>query len=76
MVTDAKIIKQEYRIVNENKVLFIHMGCTAQGIKFNYLGYYYSDSSGSTQLVTYTAENLVDKYRSEINDFLNGFIVR
>jgi len=69
---DAKIIRQEYRIVNGHKVIYLEISGGMQGIKFTYLGYYYSDSSGSTQFVAFTGTNLVDKYRSEINDFLNG----
>ena len=73
---DVKIVRQEYRIVNGKKVIYMEMNGTIQSIKFTYLGYYYSDASGSTQLVTYTATNLVDKYRSEINDFLNGLVMQ
>jgi hypothetical protein len=70
---DTEIVKKEYRYVNGNKVIYMEMNGTIQGIKFTYLGYYYSDASGSTQLITYTGTSLVDKYKSEINDFLNGF---
>ena len=73
---DAKIRTQEYRVVNGNKVIYMEISGTIQGIKFTYLGYYYSDASGSTQLTTYTASNLVDKYKSEINDFLNGLVTQ
>lgn len=70
---NTRIIKKEYRTVNGLKVLYMEMTGTMDGIDFTYLGYYYSDKSGSTQLVTYTGANLVEKYRSRINDFLNGF---
>ena len=73
---DSKSIKQEFRIVNGKKVLYIEINGTIQGIKFTYLGYYYSDASGSTQLVTYTGTSLVDKYKSEIDDFLNGLVTQ
>lgn len=73
---DAKVIKQEYRTVNGTKVLYMEMQGTLQGIRFTYLGYYYSDDSGSTQFLAYTGTNLIDKYKSEINDFLNGFSVQ
>lgn len=69
---DAKTIKEEYRNVNGKKVIYMQMNGTLKGIKFTYLGYYYSDDSGSTQYIAYTASNLVDKYRAEIDDFLNG----
>jgi hypothetical protein len=73
---DAKIVRQEYRLVNGKKVIYMEINGTIQSIKFTYLGYYYSDASGSTQLITYTATNLVDKYKSEINDFLNGLVTQ
>lgn len=73
---DAKIVRQEYRIVNGKKVVYMEMNGTLQGIKFTYLGYYYSDASGSTQLIAYTATSVVDKYKSEINDFLNGLVTQ
>ena len=69
---NAKIVRQEYRVVNGKKVLYMEISGTIKNIKFYYLGYYYSDASGSTQFVTYTSANLVDKYKSEITDFLNG----
>lgn len=73
---DARIIKEEYRSVNGHKVIYLEMLGTIQGIKFEYLGYYYSDPSGSTQYMTYTGENLVGMYRKDIDKFLNGFSVQ
>ncbi|MCG8429266.1 MAG: hypothetical protein MI754_18090, partial [Chromatiales bacterium] len=70
---NARITKREYRIVNGNKVIFQQMEGTIQGINFTYLGYYYSNDTGSTQYLTYTATSLVSKYRTKINGFLNGF---
>ena len=73
---DARILKKEYRIVNGNKVIYMEMEGTMSGVKFTYLGYYYSNSSGSTQLITYTGSNLVKKYKSEILEFLNGLVTQ
>jgi hypothetical protein len=71
---DIHVVKKEYRVVNDNKVIFMQMSGTMQGMKISYLGYYYSDKSGTTQYITYTASNLVDKYRTEIDHFLNGLV--
>lgn len=71
---DAKVIMQEYRTVNGRKVLAMQLAGTMQGIKFVYYGYYYSDASGSTQLVTYTASNLLSKYKGEAEMFLSGLV--
>jgi len=73
---DAKIIKKEYRIVNGQKVIYMEMAGTIRSIKFKYLSYYYSNSAGSTQYITYTAQNLVSKYITEIDTFLNGFTIK
>lgn len=75
-VPNIQIIEKEYRIVNGKKVLYLVMRGTTSGINLTYLGYYFSDSSGTTQFLTYTATNLVEKYKSTINDFLNGLISR
>ncbi|WP_019027753.1 hypothetical protein [Colwellia piezophila] len=71
---DIKIVKKEYRMVNDQKVIYMEMEGTIQSIKFTYLGYYFSDSSGSTQYLTYTGTNLVKKYRNDIDNFLNGLV--
>jgi hypothetical protein len=70
---DVKIVKKEYRMVNNRKVIYMEMEGTIQSVKFTYLGYYFSDKSGVTQYLTYTGTNLVSKYKKEIDSFLNGF---
>ena len=71
--SDVEIVQKEYRVVNGKKVIFMQIKATLKSIKFTYYGYYYSDKSGSTQLVVFTATNLVDKYKTEIFKLLNGF---
>ena len=73
--SDVEVVKKEYRMVNGKKVIFMQMAGTISGMKFTYLGYYYSDKSGSTQLVAYTGTALVEKYRAELESFLNGLSV-
>lgn len=72
---DLKIIKEEYRTVNGTKVLLIQMNGTTQGIKFSYYGYYYSNSNGTIQFVTYTSQNLLDTYVTDCEELLNGIVV-
>jgi 5-hydroxyisourate hydrolase-like protein (transthyretin family) len=69
---DIKVIKKEYRNVNGNQVIYMEMEGTIQSIKFRYLGYYVSNSSGSIQFLAYTGSNLVKNYKTQIEDFLNG----
>ncbi len=73
---DVNVVRKEYRIVNGNKVIFMQMAGTISGMKFTYLGYYYSDPSGTTQLVAYTGTSLVDQYRAELENLLNGLMVK
>lgn len=74
--SDARIVKKEYRTVNGNRVLFMEMNATNKGIEFAYLGYYFSDKAGSTQLVAFTPKSLVNQYRQDINNLLNGLVVQ
>ena len=71
---DIKIIKEEYRNVNGIQVLMMQMSGTIQGMRFTYYGYYYSNSNGTIQLLTYTGENLFPNYLNDIEEFLNGLV--
>lgn len=72
--TDIKIIKDEYRNVNGKKVLMLQMSGTVQGIKVVYFGYYYSSEKGTTQLISYTGENLFKAHMTEMEVLLNGLV--
>lgn len=69
---NSRIVPQEFRVVNDYKIVRMRMGANVQGINLSYIGYYTSDKSGSTQFVTYTPTNLVEKNMPEIDEFLNG----
>lgn len=71
---DIKIVKEEYRMVNGLKVLHLQMDGTIQGIKFTYLGYYYSDESGTIQFLTYSSQKLMKEQRAECEALLNGLV--
>jgi hypothetical protein len=71
---DLKIVKEEYRTVNGLKVLLLQMNGTLQGVKFSYYGYYYSNSEGTVQFITYTSQNLLEKHKSTCEELLNGIV--
>ncbi|QQR99089.1 MAG: hypothetical protein IPK18_06160 [Sphingobacteriales bacterium] len=71
---DVSISKQEYRYVNGLKILYMELDGSIKGMKFSYLGYYYSNESGTTQFVCFTAQNLKEKYKEEIVTLLNGIV--
>jgi hypothetical protein len=72
---DARIVKSEYRTVNNIKVLCLQMKATVSGIKFIYYCYYYSDESGTIQLMTYTSEDLFKTVLPELDGLLNGLVL-
>lgn len=70
---DLQVVKEEYRTVNEVKVLLLEMDGSMQGIKFTYYGYYFSNDSGTVQFITYTSQKLMDEYQAQCEELLNGF---
>ncbi len=73
---NSKIIKKEYRMVNGKKVLYMEITGSLKKVNFTYISYNFSNSSGSTQLVTYTANNLIKKYQPDIYQLLNGLVTQ
>ena len=71
---DLQVIQEEYRTVNGQKVLFLQLNGTLQGIKFTYYGYYYSSPSGTVQFITYTSQGLLKSYIEDCEKILNGFV--
>ena len=72
--SNIKVIKKEYRKINGLKVIMMQLTGTLSGIKFIYYGYYYSNSNGSIQLVTYTSQGLFEKSKEDMEELLNGFV--
>lgn len=72
---DLKILSEEYRMVNGNKVLMMNMEGTMQGTQFSYLGYYYSNKNGTVQFLTYTSKDLMKDLIPECEELLNGLTV-
>ncbi len=74
MTPDLHIVKEEYRYVNDLKVLLLQMNGTMVGVKFSYYGYYFSNSNGTVQFITYTSQNLFNKYENECETLMNGLV--
>lgn len=71
---DLTVTDQEYRTVNGLDVLMMRMSGTMRGVKFAYLGYYYSDDSGSYQFLTYTSQKLIEQHLPACEALLNGIV--
>ena len=72
---DAEVVFEEYRMVNEQKVLVMEIHGTIEGIKFAYFGYYFSNENGTCQFITYTSQALMKKYKSAAENLLNGMVL-
>lgn len=71
---DTKVEALEYRIVNGKKLIAMKMIGTVHGLKLFYFGYYYSSSSGSTQLLAYTIDSIKERNLQAMEIFLNGLV--
>ncbi|OWY18232.1 hypothetical protein C7N43_27005 [Sphingobacteriales bacterium UPWRP_1] len=73
---DARITYEEYRVVNGKTVLMMEMKGTIDGLPFAYLGYYYSGITGTVQLLAYTIQTHYEQNKSELEEFLNGLMIK
>lgn len=71
---DVKETSAEYRMVNNKKVLCLNFQGTVQGIKLKYLGYYYSSSNGTVQLLGFSSQQYFDSVQKDLENFLNGLV--
>jgi hypothetical protein len=72
---DAKIISEQMKVVNGQKILAMKMEGTIRGIPFVYYGYYYAGEAGTLQVVAYTGKSLFKEYEQEFTEFLNGVVI-
>lgn len=72
---DVKVVNEEMKTIHGVQVLFMQLEGTLEGIQFTYLGYYYSSPKGSIQFVTYTSQSLLNEYRSDMEELLNGMVI-
>lgn len=71
---DATIVNAEFRNLNNIRIMCLQINGTIKGIKFVYLGYYYSNENGTVQLITYTSQKLFSESKKEMEEFLNGLV--
>ena len=71
---DIKITGEERRTINGTELLYMKMEGTIEGAQLIFQGYYYTGRQGMVQVITWTGRNLIDEYRADFEDFLNGFV--
>lgn len=72
--SNLKIIKEEYRTVNNIKVLFMQINGISENVKFSYYGYCYCGKKGIVQFMTYTTQILMRYYKKDCEEILNGIV--
>jgi hypothetical protein len=70
---EAKIVKEEARVVNWSEVLCLEIEASTEGVPMTLYGYYYSGDQGTIQVLTWTSRNLFQELKPEMERFLNGF---
>ena len=73
---NLKIYKQEVRSVNDNFVHLMQFDATVQGIDFTYFGYYTVGDFGAIQLLGVSPANLFQELQNDIENVLNGLIIK
>jgi hypothetical protein len=73
-LSQVKRTKMEYRTINDVEVIHMQMEGTISGINIVYYGYYFSNDTGSVQLLTYTSSVLFDEYQTVMEGLLNGLV--
>jgi hypothetical protein len=69
-----KIIREEKRTVNDLTLLMVQIDAVVEGIKINYITYYFTNAESTVQFITYIPKNAVEKYFSASEELLNGLV--
>lgn len=68
---NATITNRTEKTVNGKDILVLEMTATIQGLNFVYYGYYYTGEEGTLQVMTWTTDNVAEKYRADAEALLN-----
>lgn len=72
-VENLRVIEEEYRFVNDVKVLYISFEGKVESLPLVYNNYYYSGEDGVVQFVTYAQKEIALNNKELMFDLLNGF---
>ena len=72
---DANIVFEEQRTVNGVEVLCLQIEGTVDSTPLVFYNYHYAGPGGVIQIVSYTEKKYFDKYKQDMTDLLNGFVV-
>lgn len=72
-VENLKVIKEEFRTVNDLKVLYLCFEGEVEKLSLRYNNYYYSGEDGIVQFITYAQKDIAIDHTDRIFNLLNGF---
>ena len=72
---EAKEIIRGERLVNGRRLTFLEYQAAPDGVPFTLYSHFYSDKSGTIQIMGYTTPNLFDESRPIIEKFVSGLHV-
>jgi len=72
----AKVIAEEERNVNGLKMIMMTVKAKIEGMNFVYVYYIYSNDKTAFQVVTFTSEESFPEYKNDLENFLNGFVLK
>lgn len=72
-VENLIIIEEEYRNVNNAKVLYLSFEGEIEKLPVRYYNYYYSGEDGVVQFITYARKDVAITEQNSMFDLLNGF---
>jgi hypothetical protein len=73
--TDFTITSEEFRNVNGKRVMCLTAKASNKGMKFSFMYYIYTGSTGTTQLICYTSDNIFNQRKKDFEDLMNGFVI-
>jgi hypothetical protein len=76
MDPNARITREEHRIVNGREVLYLEIILTQNSVPIRFAGYYHGGLKSNLQVVSYSVAAEFEKYQSEVNEFMNGIEIR
>jgi hypothetical protein len=72
----AKIVSRSFRIVNGVRMMVLRFDATVDKAPLAFYGHYYSDRSGTLQIIGWATHSLFESARPIIEGFVSGFQLR
>lgn len=73
---NARISREERRIVNGREVLYLEIVLTQNSVPIRFAGYYHGGVKSNVQTVAYCMAAEFEQYRKEVDEFINGIEIR